>query len=69
MEDSYKVDLLKNLEPFSELLVYDWSNGGDTELVVEDIEKIGKLSTIIIYGISFRPYIWLKSDSIFPFIE
>lgn len=42
MEESYKVDLLKNLEPHAELLVYDWSNGGDIELVVEDIEKIGK---------------------------
>lgn len=26
----------------SEILVYDWTNGGEVELVVEDIERIGK---------------------------
>lgn len=41
MEESYRVDLLQKLEPQCELLVYDWSTGGDMELVVEDIQKIG----------------------------
>lgn len=41
MENVYKRNFLKDISTHSELLVYDWSNGGDTELVVEDIERIG----------------------------
>lgn len=41
MEDVYKNDFLKDIGTHAELLVYDWSNGGEIELVVEDIEKIG----------------------------
>lgn len=41
MENVYKRSFLKDISTHSELLVYDWSNGGDTELVVEDIERIG----------------------------
>lgn len=41
MEDVYKNNFLKDISTHSELLVYDWSNGGETELVVEDIERIG----------------------------
>lgn len=40
MEDVYKRNFLKDISSHSELLVYDWSNGGDIELVVEDIERI-----------------------------
>lgn len=38
----YKQQYLKEISVSSELLVYDWSNGGETEIVVEDIERIGK---------------------------
>lgn len=36
----YKQEYLKTISTSSELLVYDWSNGGDAEIVVEDIERI-----------------------------
>lgn len=36
----YKQEYLKTINVTSELLVYDWSNGGDTEIVVEDIERM-----------------------------
>lgn len=42
MEALYKQVYLKDISTHAELLVYDWSNGGDTEVVVEDIERIGK---------------------------
>lgn len=38
----YKQQYLKEISLSSELLVYDWSNGGETEIIVEDIERIGK---------------------------
>lgn len=41
MEDTYKRDFLKDINTHSELLVYDWSNGGEVDLVVDDIEQIG----------------------------
>lgn len=41
MEDVYKNNFLKDINTHAELLVYDWSNGGDIELVVEDVERIG----------------------------
>lgn len=41
MEEVYKRNFLKDINPHSELLVYDWSTGGDVELVIEDIERIG----------------------------
>lgn len=37
----YKQKFLKEISIASELLVYDWSSGGETEVVVEDIERIG----------------------------
>ncbi|XP_055305500.1 NADH dehydrogenase [ubiquinone] 1 alpha subcomplex subunit 10, mitochondrial isoform X2 [Sitodiplosis mosellana] len=40
IDEVYKRNFLKDISSHSELLVYDWSNGGDTELVVEDIERI-----------------------------
>lgn len=43
MEDVYKNDFLKDIGTHAELLVYDWSNGGEIELVVEDIENIGRI--------------------------
>lgn len=40
METIYKQQYLKDISQHAELLVYDWSNGGETEVVVEDIERI-----------------------------
>jgi NADH dehydrogenase (ubiquinone) 1 alpha subcomplex subunit 10 len=40
MESFYKQRYLKEITQHAELLVYDWSNGGETEVVVEDIERI-----------------------------
>ncbi|KAK5644038.1 hypothetical protein RI129_007883 [Pyrocoelia pectoralis] len=40
MEDLYKLEYLKKLSTHSELLVYDWSDQGDIEVVVEDLERI-----------------------------
>ncbi|XP_055382561.1 NADH dehydrogenase [ubiquinone] 1 alpha subcomplex subunit 10, mitochondrial [Condylostylus longicornis] len=40
MELNYKLNHLKEISVHAELLVYDWSNGGETEVVVEDIERI-----------------------------
>ena len=45
MERNYKQDFLKEVSEHAELLVYDWSNGGEVELVIEDIERIGKNAT------------------------
>lgn len=42
MEDIYKQEFLHDIASHAEILVYDWSNGGEVELVVEDIERIGK---------------------------
>lgn len=40
IEHQYKQNFLKEMENHSELLVYDWSNFGDVEAVVEDLERI-----------------------------
>lgn len=40
MERYYKENYLKDISTHSEILVYDWSDGGDVEVVVEDIERI-----------------------------
>lgn len=40
MESVYKQQYLKDISTHAELLVYDWSNGGETEVVVEDVERI-----------------------------
>lgn len=40
IEDVYKNEYLPKMSNSSELLVYDWSDGGDPEVVVEDIERI-----------------------------
>uniref|UniRef100_A0A0K8TSV4 NADH dehydrogenase [ubiquinone] 1 alpha subcomplex subunit 10, mitochondrial n=1 Tax=Tabanus bromius TaxID=304241 RepID=A0A0K8TSV4_TABBR len=40
METIYKQQYLKDISVHAELLVYDWSAGGETEIVVEDIERI-----------------------------
>lgn len=49
MEDVYKNDFLKDIGTHAELLVYDWSNGGEIELVVEDIEKIGMIFSNVVF--------------------
>ncbi|KAL3266135.1 hypothetical protein HHI36_010320 [Cryptolaemus montrouzieri] len=40
IEKQYKQNYLKEMSKHSELLIYDWSDGGDPEVVVEDIERI-----------------------------
>lgn len=40
METVYKQQYLKQISQHAELLIYDWSCGGDAEIVVEDIERI-----------------------------
>jgi len=40
LENSYKYAFLKDIGEHAELLVYDWTEGGDTEIIVEDIERI-----------------------------
>ncbi|KAG8180212.1 hypothetical protein JTE90_016489 [Oedothorax gibbosus] len=40
IEYLYKQKYLKEAEKYSEILIYDWSNYGDVEVVVEDIERI-----------------------------
>ncbi|KAK9869964.1 hypothetical protein WA026_006061 [Henosepilachna vigintioctopunctata] len=40
MEKHYKQNYLKEMSKHSALLIYDWSDGGDPEVVVEDIERV-----------------------------
>ncbi|XP_018329930.1 NADH dehydrogenase [ubiquinone] 1 alpha subcomplex subunit 10, mitochondrial [Agrilus planipennis] len=40
METFYKQHYLKQISKHAHLLVYDWSEGGDPEVVIEDIERI-----------------------------
>lgn len=40
LETIYKQQYLKDISTHAELLVYDWSDYGETEVVVEDIERI-----------------------------
>nr|XP_022902898.1 NADH dehydrogenase [ubiquinone] 1 alpha subcomplex subunit 10, mitochondrial [Onthophagus taurus] len=40
MEQFYKQKYLKEMSVRSELLVYDWTNEGETEVIVEDIERM-----------------------------
>lgn len=40
IEDNYKTKYLPEISNHAELLIYDWSDGGDVDVVVEDIERI-----------------------------
>ncbi|XP_067635437.1 NADH dehydrogenase [ubiquinone] 1 alpha subcomplex subunit 10, mitochondrial [Eurosta solidaginis] len=40
IEMYYKQHFLKDISTHAEILIYDWWAGGDTEVVVEDIERI-----------------------------
>lgn len=40
VEKIYKEEYLPDITKHAELLAYDYSNGGDTELLIEDIERI-----------------------------
>lgn len=40
MENVYKHQYLKDISQHAELLVYDWTEPGETEVIVEDIERI-----------------------------
>ncbi|XP_050533861.1 NADH dehydrogenase [ubiquinone] 1 alpha subcomplex subunit 10, mitochondrial [Daktulosphaira vitifoliae] len=40
MEDQFKSKFLRDINLKSEVLVYDWSEGGDADIIVEDIERI-----------------------------
>ncbi|KAF9798748.1 hypothetical protein SFRURICE_021545 [Spodoptera frugiperda] len=40
IETQYKNKYLRDISTHAELLVYDWSGGGEAEVVVEDIERL-----------------------------
>ncbi|XP_023016004.2 NADH dehydrogenase (ubiquinone) subunit ND-42 [Leptinotarsa decemlineata] len=40
IEKQYKQNYLKEISKHADMLIYDWSNEGDIEIVVEDIERI-----------------------------
>lgn len=40
LEENYKRDYLAKLSESCHLLIYDWSQGGDIEVVVEDLENL-----------------------------
>jgi NADH dehydrogenase (ubiquinone) 1 alpha subcomplex subunit 10 len=40
MEDHYKQNYLKTISEHAELLIYDWTIPGESEVVVEDIERV-----------------------------
>ncbi|XP_047101221.1 NADH dehydrogenase [ubiquinone] 1 alpha subcomplex subunit 10, mitochondrial [Schistocerca piceifrons] len=40
LEEAYKQRFLQEISNHAQLLVYDWSEGGDVEVVVEDIERV-----------------------------
>lgn len=40
LEEAYKQRYLREISTHAQLLVYDWSEGGDVEVVVEDIERV-----------------------------
>lgn len=40
MEKQYKTKYLRDIATHAELLVYDWTGGGEVEVVVEDIERL-----------------------------
>ncbi|XP_037268196.2 NADH dehydrogenase (ubiquinone) subunit ND-42 [Rhipicephalus microplus] len=40
IESGYKKDYLRSIRKETELLMYDWSNFGDSEMVLDDIEHI-----------------------------
>lgn len=65
MDDVYKRDFLKEINIKSELLVYDWSNGGEIELVVDDIEQIGQLILNEINHISHFTFATIQSQFFF----
>jgi len=46
--NEFKSAYLKDIQQYSRVLVYDWSEGGDLEIVVEDIEKT-ELDNIELY--------------------
>lgn len=46
MEKVYKQEFLQDISTHAEILVYDWTNGGETELIVEDIERIGNYFSV-----------------------
>ncbi|KAJ8688405.1 hypothetical protein QAD02_024200 [Eretmocerus hayati] len=40
IEENHKKDYLSKISRAAHLLIYDWSHGGDTEVVVEDLENL-----------------------------
>lgn len=40
LDTLYKQQYLKDISGHAELLIYDWSSGGEAEVVVEDIERL-----------------------------
>jgi len=40
LENAYKKQYLKDISAHAEVLIYDWTEVGDTEILVEDIERL-----------------------------
>nr|CAG4641673.1 EOG090X05NZ [Eurycercus lamellatus] len=40
LEDSYKQTFLKDISTHADVLIYDWTEPGDSEIVVEDVERL-----------------------------
>lgn len=47
--NEYKTNFLRDIQEHSRVLVYDWSEGGDLEVVVEDMENV-ELDMIELYS-------------------
>jgi len=40
LDDAHKQFFLKSITEHAELLMYDWGEGGDSEVIIEDIERV-----------------------------
>lgn len=58
LENNYKDKYLREMAPYCELLIYDWTNGGDISAVVDDIEELD-LDTYDKHGKFFQ---WILND-------
>lgn len=64
IEKVYKDEFLKDMERHAQLLVYDWSAGGDTELIVEDVERVNfDYNSYERYGEKMKDWKWLAHES------
>ncbi|XP_039282660.1 NADH dehydrogenase [ubiquinone] 1 alpha subcomplex subunit 10, mitochondrial [Nilaparvata lugens] len=63
LENAYKKNCLPALEQHAELLVYDWSNEADVDLVVEDIERLD-FEKYTYYDEKMRDWLFFKEQHI-----